>query len=425
MRLLLGVLVCAAAAAQDPEALTRWRYYQQIAGPAGGPAAVELDQEALAGARADHADLRLYDAAGREIPYALRIRRRVLNSEILDVREIDRSWRGAAAQITLDLGDYDGVHNEIEMDLAGDNFRRAVTVEGSDDARSWATLTAGALVFRFSSAGRSVDERSVRYPDSRYRYLRVLVSPDPAADAAAPAIRDIKARWHTEAEGVERPYPQVYPIRQPVRENGRPASQYAMALGGVVPVEALTLSIANPPYSRPYRLLAGPHDRRREIASGVLAAEDEAAGDRVLRFEEAFADELTLIVTDDRNPPLEIYSATASGAARQLAFETDGLTFPLRLYYGNPDAAPPNYDYDSRVPATLQQTPPLLYPDPRESNPDYRPPELPVSERAPWLIYAVLTAAVLALLWLLRGVIREAGAGELRPEPSGAEDRES
>ncbi|MBI1355523.1 MAG: DUF3999 family protein [Acidobacteria bacterium] len=416
MRSFLCLLLCAAsAAAQDPETLTHWPFYQQLEGSPDGRYAVELDHEALGGSRTDQADLRLYDASGREVPYALRVRRRVLTSDIVEARELNRSTRGETALATLDLGDYQGVHNEVELDLAGGNFRRSVAVEGSDDGQSWATLTDHALVFRFSSSGRSVDERRVRYPDSRYRYLRVLVSSDPAVDGAAPTIREVKVRLHTEAEGVERQYPQVYPIRQPTRENGRPASEIQISMPGAVPIDSLALSVGNAPFSRPYRLLAGGPDSRREIASGVLASDEQGATDRVIRFEEAFAKELTLRIIDDRNPPLDIYNVTPAGAARQVVFDSDGLSFPLRLYYGNLEAAAPNYDYDSRVPAILDETPPLLYLEPRQDNPDYRPPQPPVTERAPWLIYVVLGAAALALLWLLRGVIREASRAETKP----------
>ncbi len=410
MRLLaLLALLLPAGLAQESESLERWQYFQELPVAAEGRATIELDRDVLGGARVDQADLRLYDAARREVPYALRVRRKVHSTDIVEARQLDLSVRDGRTQVTLDLGDYEGVHNEIEVDLAGQNFRRQVEVQGSDDSLSWATLTDDGLVFRFASAGRSVDQRVVDYPDSRYRYLRVLVSPDPSADSSAPTLREALVRLRVETEGVDRFYPSSYPMREPTRQDNRPASRYDFVVhSGAIPVSSLQLELGQGPFSRPYRLLSGSGDQAREVASGTLSSEDEGSTSVTLQFEEAYVKQLQLVVTDDRNPPLDIYSAQPIGAARHLLFEASGLSFPLRLYYGNPDAASPNYDYDKRIPAVLEDAPPPLPLEPRQLNPDYRAPELPVTERAPWLIYVVLAVAGLALLWLLRGVIRDA-----------------
>ena len=412
MRKLFASLALAAACwAQETESLERWQYFQELAAAPGGRTAIELDREALAGARPDQADLRLYDAAGREVPYACRVRRKVHTSDVLEAKQLDLGVRDGRTEVTLDLGEYEGFHNEIELDLAGQNFRRRVEVQGSDDSRNWATLTDDGLVFRFASAGRSVDQRLVDYPDSRYRYLRVLISPDPAVDVMAPALREARVRLRVETEGIERVYPTVYPTREPTRQDDRPASRYSFPVSdGAIPVHSLKLELGAAPFSRPYRLLSGSGDEVREIASGTLASDGDGSVSTTLRFQEAFVKELMLVVTDDRNPPLDIYAIEPAGAARHVLFENQGLAFPLRLYYGNPDAAPPNYDYDKQVPAVLEDAPPPLDLGPRQLNPNYRPPELPVTERAPWLIYVVLAAAALALLWLLRGVVRDAAA---------------
>lgn len=413
MRILVVLLLIGAAAlAQESESHERWQYFQELGAAPTGQAAIELDHEALGGSRPDLADLRLYDSSRREVPYALRIRRKVHRSEVIEAKQLDRGIRDGRTQVTLDLGDYSGVHNEIEIDLVGQNFRRRVEVQGSDDSSSWATLTDNALVFRFASAGRSVDQRSVTYPDSRYRYLRVLVSPDSAVDQMAPALSEVRARLRVETEGVERLYPSAYPMREPTRQDNRVASRYSFSVSdGAIPIESLQLELSQAPFSRPYRLLSGDEQNSREIASGTLASDAEGSTTVTLRFEEALVKELRLMVTDDRNPPLEIFSAAPAGAARHLLFQNEGLAYPLRLFYGNPDAAAPNYDYDQQVPETLESAPPPLPLEARQLNPDYRAPELPVSERAPWLIYVVLAAAALALLWLLRGVVRDAGAG--------------
>ena len=44
------------------------------------------------------------------------------------------------SQLSLDLGEKQIEHNEIEVNTPGDNFRRRVLMEGSDDGNTWNKL---------------------------------------------------------------------------------------------------------------------------------------------------------------------------------------------------------------------------------------------------------------------------------------------
>ena len=400
---ILALLSAGLAAGQAPESLAAWRYYQEIATvPAQPLVPLELTVEALDAARQDHADLRLYDAAGGEVPYALRIRREIHESEAFEAQEINRGELGAAAEVTLDLGPSPAPHNELEIDTAGDGFRRRVTVEGSEDGERWLRLAGDAILFRFASQGRGVDQRRVEYPQSDYRYLRVRVEADRQIESQAPEIRAVTVRRLTRAAGVDVRFPAGYPVREAGRDQGRPASIYRFELGGRVPLHGLDLPVAQTPFSRPYRLEAEAGAGRRPLlASGTLRSEaEEGPAEIELRFEEQFAARLVLTVVDDRNPPLEIFGGSAVSAARQILFDGEGLALPLRLYYGNPDASPPHYDFDATV--------------------SLAPPE--------GLFYVVLTLASLAILGLLRKVLkscycRPAGDEPGLPSARGAVDR--
>src|SRR5262249_41005956 len=130
--------LCAAAWAQAPrmpESLTAWPYFKEIAvrpSPSGMLDFV-LDREILDRAEADDRGLRLYDSAGKEIPYVLRIRRDIQTQEPFEAREFNRSATDGAVQASYDLGEAPQEHNEVEIATAGTNFRRLADVEGSSD----------------------------------------------------------------------------------------------------------------------------------------------------------------------------------------------------------------------------------------------------------------------------------------------------
>jgi hypothetical protein len=125
-----------------------------------------------------------------------------------------------------------------------------------------------------------------------------------------------------------------------------------------------------------------------------------------LRFHEAFARQLQLTIADGGEAPLDILEPAVLIASRQLSVDLGAATAqPLRLYYGNPAAAAPDYDLTAELPDTLDETVPLLQLGPQQFNGSYEAPEPPLSEQAPWLIYVMTGAASLALLAILRSLV--------------------
>ena len=232
--LVLAVLSAVRAQAPGaPEPLSAWPYFKELRTPArySGLLDFVLDRDVLDHARADQADLRLYDSAGREIPYVLRVRHEVETQTRLHRPRIQprrgrrrgggllRSRRAAAgAQL-------------VEIDTAGVNFRRLADVQGSADGVAWSTLASQAILFRFSAGGRSVEQSAVAYPVSRYRYLRVRVNRDPQVDSAAPDIGALRVRRSIHVQGEMAPFPAAGETRDADRMDGRPASIWRIDLG--------------------------------------------------------------------------------------------------------------------------------------------------------------------------------------------------
>jgi len=387
-----------------PESLSAWQNYKELQ-THGGLANFVLDREVLNKARADAADLRLYDGA-HEIPYALRIRRDVDTHSLFTSREFNRAVDGTASVVSCDLGVDPQEHNEVVISTAGDNFRRLAQVDGSPDGVQWVTLASQAILFRFSSAGRTVEQDSVSYPVSRYRFVRVRVEHDPQVDRAAPDIGSLGIRRSVRARGETVPFEVMLEPRAADPFHSRPASIWRIDLGGRIPLQSLVFNVGERIFSRPFQLeiLDDPASPVL-LASGDLSRNDEHAGASVqVDFREQFAHLLKLTVTDDRNPPLGINSVSALSAARQVIFQSPAGT--ARLYYGNPKGIAPHYEVAVRIPADAGAIPNRLILGPERSNPNYRPEPKPLSERSPWLVYIVLVGACAALAAILVNLAR-------------------
>jgi hypothetical protein len=408
----LAPLVCAQTT-RAPESLTAWRYFREVEVPRTPLEllSITMDRYVLGEARADLADLRLYDAAGREIPYTLRIRRQIDSQTVSQAQTFNRAVEGAAALISCDLGEQPQEHNEVEVSTAGDNFRRLADVEGSPDGEHWSTLVSGAILFRFSSGGRSAEQQTISYPTSRFRYLRVRVNRDLQVDRGAPEITDLRVQRSIRLKGEMFALPGALEGPDADRLNARPATIWRIDLGDRVPLERLRIAVRERAFSRPFLLEAADDPAAPQmLASGDLTRSAETPqANAEISFNEHFARRLKLTITDDRNPPLSITAATAFGAMRQIVFETAGAgTGPLRLYYGNPEANAPHYDLEAHIPSDGSARALRIQARSRQDNPIFRPQAQPLSERSPWLVYLVLGVATIVLAGVLLNLAKSA-----------------
>ena len=103
------------------------------------------------------------------------------------VREFNRTTHpDRSVEVSLDLGESPGDHNRIEVATGGVNYRRLLTLEGSDDGKTWKPILDKRPLTYFTSDGTTFDGRQVSYAVSRYRYLRVRIAPDPALQRDTP-----------------------------------------------------------------------------------------------------------------------------------------------------------------------------------------------------------------------------------------------
>ena len=405
--------------------MSSWPFFVEVTPRQGAPGTYDLvvPLQVMDKSRQDLADLRLYDAKGKEIPYALRIRREVDEKREIGARLFNQaSIASTTSEVSVDLGENAGEHNEVEIKTAGTNFRRRVDLEGSDSGKEWRTLKTGDLVFSFESENKSVESNRVSYPTSRYRYLRVRVLADELTDRQAPVITGVKVMLAVREKGELTTWAVTVPSYQLLRTQSAPASAWTIDLGGRVPCDRLTLEVDDQSFSRPFQIEAVDDPQNiRLVASGEVTRRiGEARRPLVIAFDkEEQARKLRLLITDYSNQMLSISSIKPAAPARQLVFELkEAAGQPLRLFFGNPKATEPHYDFEKNLPASLPAEPVRSEVGAVAQNSDYRPEPLPLTERIPWLIYVVLAASSLALAIILISLARTT----LRTEPQQTEE---
>jgi len=407
------VSLLALAAASPPPAFERT---VAVAGP--GPAAVVLDRDVYEGARADLADLRLLDDAGRETPYWLE-RGTAGPAERRRPEVRNRGFRrGRHASAVLDFG---GAFPKsgLGLSLSGENFRRRVVVEGSDDGRAWTTVVDDAYVFAVPPPQPARHEW-VRLPPGDHPVLRVTVH----HGDGDPERIEIEGAWAEGArrEPAERSLPGVTESR--AEDPERRETVLTLDLGARhQPFRAFLFEGAEEP--RFFRGVtvearregAPPRSGRRPdpvtwtpLGEGVLYRyEDGGRRRESLRLEVAGRERVVRLRVRNRDDrPLRLGRVTVRAPLERFVFEAaPGRGY--RLTYGLPGRSAPEYD--------LVRT----LPDPRAWAASAveaslgaavrRSPEaarVPWTERHPALLWGGLLAAVAALGALTWGALRRA-----------------
>lgn len=358
-------------------------------------------------------DLRLFDTGGREVPIAIRNRAARRDFRAFSPREFNKVTNpDRSVSLSLDLGAEVQEHNRLEIITQGSDYRRAVKIEASDDGTAWKGLANGEL--RYFTGSKTYDQRAIDYTPSRFRYLRITVSPERGNPSDAPA--DIQARVEREVrdKGIESTWPARLSERQPGRANEGYTSEWIIDLptGERVPWEFLELEADESSFSRAYRLeQIVDKSTNPLVASGQLEKFSGKTGTlKIALSQRVVTEKLKLIVIDQRNAPLKLKLVSAKASADQILFQrTADMIGPLRLCMGNPNAGEPGYDIARTlgIAPTAQQHATLGDP---YANPGYVVPAdtRPLLDRKPWATNVVFGIVISALAGLLALTARKA-----------------
>lgn len=410
LALLAAPLLAQDARAPEKEDLSRWEFFKPVLMPptrSDSPyAAFYLDEEVFTYANPPLWDLRLVNREGQEVPFALRIRTGETTTLWAQGEILNRgTTETGASRLELRLPDSVERHNAIRVELAGEIYRRRVTVYGSRDGQDWTRLASG-WVYRLPATNGHAEHLVVRYPTSDFHFLRVEVAPDPELDEIPPTIRNVEAGYRMVKEPVYVDYRVQLGERLAARHWGRNSSVWIGRLGGeFVPVTELFLDARETGFARDVfveyteSLTGGPEWRR--LTRATWERKNGRVEPLALRFHEVRAAAFRIFVVDDRNPPLTLTEARARGHARQVVFPAEEAKEGLRLLFGNPDASDPSYDFERMLPDVLRPAPLQCGLGKMRRNPEFRMTLIDVVRRSPWIVhvaFAIATALVVVTL---------------------------
>jgi len=339
-------------------------------------------------------DLRIVDGQGGETAYSLHEERERITEERYNPKVFNRSvLPGKYSVMTLDL-ERDLPTNSLTLVTKSKNFKRRVEIAGSSEDKTWLVLKSDAYIFDFSG-DQKVQLTTIKYPESRYRFLQVKVwnlrEPPLELDGASISLITVitpkrlsraSTLFSRDEDGKKKATVCVLDLRY---KN--------------IPSDFLVLDTPEQNFSRPVEV-QGSNDLK-EWQSLVQSdfyrfrTEKYSVEKETIRYPDARFRYLKLIVYNHDDPPLKLKGLEVWGIDKDAIFKYESGR-QYALFYGNARARQPEYDIerlkgylavDSLSRALLGE---------EQANPDFRPPrdERPWTETRPVLFWGVLLLLV-------------------------------
>ena len=147
-----------------------WQYVQSFSVATPGLTKVNLPSAVLDTARSALEDLRLYDAAGTEVPYVIE-RPAPTTRHVQTVKSFQVSLQAHSTVITIETGLAQPL-DTLALETPATDFLKPVQVEGSADGRSWQILAQGQPIFRQLNGANRLQ---VSFPSGTWAWLRLTV----------------------------------------------------------------------------------------------------------------------------------------------------------------------------------------------------------------------------------------------------------
>ncbi len=379
LTLAVAVAVAAAQEPKPPSAAPKFRHERSVDAPTSGAHRLAVDVTLLSGgtpftvtamdgrslATGGLADLRLYDAAGGEVPYLV-VPPPAGEPSWKDARVLPLAQTEKTSGFEADLGEVLAV-DAIRVSGIRAPFLKRLVLEGSGDREHW-TLLAGEGTL-FDLPAERLQQTTLPFAPGPYRFLRITWNDTHSGRVDAPAL--------VQARRVPQPIAPAPALRAPLVFERRPSepgiSRFRIHLPAArLPIVELALGVGGGHLLRQARVsearLTGEHVAYGTIGAGTLrrVVRDGVAAD-ALRIPIAPPREaqLELVVDDGDNPPLDLQSVTAVFAELPwIYFEHEAGTLAAR--YGDAALPAPRYDLEAARPAvTAAQTAEARWGDPR------------------------------------------------------------
>jgi hypothetical protein len=318
---------------------------------------VVLPNEVFGKVSPDLSDMRILGLTASndtvEAPYFLQLSTEKISQKEVTFNLINQSKNNKGYYFTFEASD-ENLVNQIELELKQQNFDWRLAIEGSQNQQEWFSIIENYRIVSIKNQLTDFKFTKVIFPDSRYRYFRMLINSE-----EKPELITAKILLNEIIGGEFRNY--AIKTTNIDEEKKNKQTVINIDLRAAVPVSNLEVYVKDTfDYYRPVtikylfdsiRTEKGWKYNYNTLMSGTLSSVEN----NDFSFNSTILQKLKIIIANQDNEPLQIDSLVVKGYVHKLIVR---FTVPATYYltYGNNQASNPAYDIDrftGKIPTIL------------------------------------------------------------------------
>jgi hypothetical protein len=290
----------------------------------------------------NYSDLRLFQVTGSdtlETPYLIRTASDETRSVSVELKSFNKSTQSGKLFISFEVPTGQSV-NYAELDFEEDNFDANVSLEGSDDGKSWFGIISKQRIVALKNDGIDFSASTITFPDTKYKFLRATIEGQKLTFLSA------TFRKNTTIEGR---YATIEKKFTTTEDKAAKQTMVDIILNNFQPMERLSIDVDHhADYYRYYSLEVLQDSAQTPkgwtyyytpISAGYLTS----LRPNEISFPLTSAKKLRLVVFNEDNAPLKITDIKLSRPEIQVVSKLSAGK-DYYLFYGNDYAAAPSYD---------------------------------------------------------------------------------
>jgi hypothetical protein len=347
------ILLCSYSFAQ----INQYNYKRELIGVHDEWHKLILPNELYAKLQPDFSDIRIYGITAAndtiEAPYILQIATEKIIEKEVAFNLINESKNNNGYYFTFEVPTQKSV-NELQLEFNQQNFDWRIALQGSQNQREWFSIVDDYRIVAISNELTNFQFTRVAFPDSKYRYFRMLINSD-----RKPELTQAKLSLNDTIGGSYR----NYKIISTKIEEEKKAKQSIITVDLNAPVSVCNLKIYVKDKFDYYRPIAinyladstktpkGWIYNYKTLISGTL----NSIENNEFRFSGTTIKKLQIIVENNDNQALHIDSVQVKGYVHELIVRFNNPA-AYYLVYGSSIELQPHYDIErfaDKIPTSL------------------------------------------------------------------------
>jgi hypothetical protein len=294
--------------------------------------------------------------------------------------------------------------SQISLEFGRQNFDWRIMVEGSQNQEAWFTIAENYRIVAIKNDLTDYQFTRVNFPETRYKYYRLLVKTSVAPDLKSATVAVVKT-----TEGLY----QQFPVQSFKSTTDKKAKQTIVdvSLPVAAPVSWLKMAVSSTfDYYRPVTIqyvtdsvqtASGWAYSYKTIAHGTLSSLENPA----FELPQTIAKSLRIVITNHDNEPLTVGSVEVKGAMHELVCRFTQKA-DYALVYGDPNMTAPNYDiagFSDKIPT--RPSPLTVGPEQEIAKAVAIQPAAPLFKNKWWLC-GIMGIIIVVLGWFSISMIR-------------------